>query len=274
MYFSKSAYSYFKQVKARSGYFFLLCLLAIALRAASQTPGYMGKRLSVGYGAYLSPGAISSNNYTDVNALHEGFLEFAVSKKASLGLSAKYYKTGVNNEGGITSETFFLNGSYRTVSGEPRGFTSVKGLNYVFYAKLFKRNYLAPWGKYFMIGATLNTYVASYDPSKMYISYTSIANTGTYQIGRFSDFGPERQSSVKFDITFGNGRSRIIADRIIVDYGYNINVWAATTLIDDLLERDNSKNVRASDYIEKLSSKRVRGVNRFSVFLKVGVLLF
>ncbi len=157
------------------------------------------------------------------------------------------------------------------MSGEPGGITSVRGLNYALYAKLFKKRYLAPWGKYFMIGATLNTYVVSYDPAEMYISYTTFAN-GAYQIGRFSDFGPERQSSVKFDVSFGNGRSRIIADRIILDYGYNINVWAATTLIDDLMDRDNSSYVRAASYIERLSSKRVRGVNRFHVFFKVGYL--
>lgn len=258
-------------MKINSAYLFLICLLGLAFPAASQSPGYMGKHFSVGYGAYLSPGAISSNEYTVVNVLHEGFLEFAVSKKVSLGLSAKYYKTAINNEGDINTEYFLLNGSSRSVSGEPGGMTSVRGLNYAFYAKLFKKRYLAPWGKYFMIGATLNTYVASYDPATMYIPYTAF-NNGAYQMGRFSDFGPERQSFVKFDISFGNGRSRIIANRIILDYGYNINVWAATTLIDDLLERDNGKNVSAANYIERLSSKRVRGVNRFNVFFKVGYL--
>lgn len=236
-------------MKAGTVSFCLICLLGIAFRAASQSPGYRGKHVSAGYGAYTSPGVISSNDYAIFNFLHEGFVEFAVAKKVSLGLALRYYNTAVNNEGRVEWRTDF----YHSVGGNVKGETHVKGLNYMAYAKLFRKNYLAPWGKYFVAGATLNTYVASYNPDQVYVTFQS-AYGGA---GRFSDFGPGSQSHIKFDIFFGNGRSRIIADRIILDYGYNINVWAATTLIDDLLE-NKGKVADAALYIDKISSKRVR----------------
>jgi hypothetical protein len=239
---------------------------------SAQSPGYMGKHVSVGYGAYTSPGVASSNDYATLNFLHEGFLELAVSKNVSLGLSARYYNTAVNNEGDASGK-ILVNGSYQSAGGNPKSFTSVKGFNYTVYAKFFRRNYVAPWGKYFIIGPTLNTFEASYNPAKVYFSYTTVSSQGKYQIARFSDFGPERQSYIKFDLTFGNGRSRMIGSRVVLDYGYNINAWGATTLIFDLIDL-NTYTGQADDYIKMISSKRVRGVNRFNVFLKVAVLLF
>lgn len=246
---------------------FIACALILcSLHGMAQAPGYMGKRFSAGYGIYASPGFVGTKGLTYVNVLHEGFVEFAAKKKFSVGLSARFYNGLVNNDRYYTRAEALVNNSMINYSGQPGGAVNLKGRNFMLYGKFFKKNYLAPWGKYFILGATLNTFTASYDPDQMYVSNAEYIKT-TY----YSDFGPEKQSYMKFDVMFGNGRSRIIADRVVLDYGYNINVWGATSLLLDALEI-TELNYRASEYIKKTGSIRIREINRFNLFFKVGYL--
>lgn len=246
----------------------------------AQAPGYMGKRFSAGYGFYASPGFIGSHGLTKVNMLHEGFIEFAAKKNFSVGGSVRFYNARYSNDRYVKITSFDLpidNSAYdyRQLDDHPSGITNIKGITYTLYGKFFKKKYLAPWGRYFLLGVTLNTYVASYDPDQMYVTFQK-SSGNYYDPGKnfyFTDFGPTEQSFKKIDVMIGNGRSRIIANRIILDYGYNINLWAATTAIFDLNDEPNN-TFNASEYISGVSKVRVRAVNRFNVFIKVGVLLF
>jgi hypothetical protein len=235
------------------------------LAGFSQVPGYMGKRFTAGYGIYASPGYIGSRGLTPVNLLHEVFMEFAAKKKFSVGLSAKFYNAVTPNwqyamANGVSSN------NYQPILGNPEGNTTVKGLNYMLYGKFFKRKYLAPWGKYFILGLTLNMYTTIYDPNQVYMSY----QTNTNASGYFTEFGPTKQSFTKCDVLFGNGRSRIIADRIVLDYGYVINIWSMTSNVINAMEDDSY--VYADEYIGTMGTQRAKGVNAFNVFLKVGYL--
>ncbi len=76
----------------------------------------------------------------------------------------------------------------------------------------------------------------------------------------------------------GFGRSRTIANRVVLDYGCNLQFFSVVSGVvdivfdgEDLLS--SSKNTNTT-YIENTYKRRVRGVNRFNVFLKVGILLF
>lgn len=248
--------------------FFVACtLIMCSLFSIAQAPGYMGKRFSAGYGIYASPGFVGTKGLTYVNVLHEGFIEFAAKKKFSVGLSARFYNGLVNNDRYYMRGDVFVNNTMISYNGQPSGAVNLKGRNFMLYGKFFKKNYLAPWGKYFILGATLNTFTASYDPDQMYIISTDYYSKTTY----YSDFGPEKQSYMKFDVMFGNGRSRIIADRVVLDYGYNINVWGATSLLLDALEI-SEVNHKASEYIKKTGSVRIREINRFNLFFKVAYL--
>lgn len=109
--------------------------------------------------------------------------------------------------------------------------TDIGFRNYSLYFKFFKQHYVAPWGRYFVLGITLNTRKAIYDSSEMSVYYNDPKRSGA--ILRFNDFGPAEQKFKYPDILMGAGNSRIIADRIILDYGYNINIVAFTiTLVD------------------------------------------
>lgn len=233
----------------------------------------MGKRFTAGYGIYASPGFYGSDGLTPINLTHEGFLEFATGKKFSLGLSARFYNAVTNNTRETTVSAYdSYNGNYLQQTDKPEGVTQLKGKNFMLYGKFFKDRYVAPWGKYFMLGATLNTFSASYDPDQMYMVVRNSNYYSNQSYIYYNNFGPVKQNFIKFDVMLGNGRSRIIANRVVIDYGYTVNVWAATSLLLDLVKSEDA--VTSDDYIKEIASARAKGVNRFNIFLKVGVLLF
>jgi hypothetical protein len=63
----------------------------------------------------------------------------------------------------------------------------------------------------------------------------------------------------------------------VIDYGFNLQLFSVFAGVFDVLldgEDFSSQNPTNLNYIEKTYRKRVRGINRFNVFLKVGFLLF
>jgi hypothetical protein len=228
-------------------------MLLASVHSFAQNPGYMGRRFVAGYGIYASPGFYGSGGLSAVNLLHEGFVEYAFKKNASLVLSAKFYKAVNKNEASAYDYQFV---------GKPGGQIDIKARNYAFYMKFYKRHYLAPWGRYLLLGPSLNTFDVSYDP----------VNTSLWSAGLYG-FGEIHQKAMTFDIMFGNGRSRVIANRIVIDYGYKMGVWGMTSfVIGDILELLNKGNYTAREYNVKTARQRVNEVNRFNIYFKVGYL--
>lgn len=275
----------------------LIILFVTVTLLPAQTPGYMGKRFVAGYGFYFSPAVFGSNgqgnaifgrkngNATDgelaFNSMHEAFLEYALTKRFALGFSGKFYRTTYDNTRDLYVSTnqvdnYGYNSSI-SYSGSPEGFYYIHGQNYSLYAKLFNKLYLAPWGRYMMFGINVEKYTCTYNPSEMKLKYTN--NYGSYtNYPAYSDFGPQKQKFTKFDLLFGLGRTRIIANRVVLDYGFNANMIAFLSTLFDTVAADEdgvySTYAKPSNYMAVTSPWRVRGVNRFNVFLKVGVLLF
>ena len=267
-------------------------LFLIALNSSAQSTGYMGKRFVLNYGFHTSPitfGA-SANNTTLIgtsgsaesgifalNMIHEGSLEFAMSSKWMINFSARYYKTVYDNAEYLDYDSFDASSGYRySYTGQPEGFYDITGLSYTLYFKYFGSRYVAPWGRYVMFGPVLNTVKTNYSPTVMYLKDDSYGSSSNPISKNFGDF---EQKYNGFNIMLGWGRSRIIGNRIVVDYGCNTQILsvilgALNVALDDApddLFRDKTTN---TNYIENTYKKRVRGVNRFNVFLKVGVLLF
>ncbi|MBK6984948.1 MAG: hypothetical protein IPL10_01480 [Bacteroidetes bacterium] len=272
----------------------LILFIVNIISLSGQTAGYMGKRLVGGYGFYFSPALFGSNgqgntiigrsngNASDgefaFNSLHEGFLEYAFKNRFLLGISAKFYKTTYDNAREVSATTKQIDqyGSTSVVSynGTPQGMYTILGQNYSLYAKLFNRRYLAPWGRYMQFGITIRRFTCHYNPNEMMLKYGGFNN---YVYPDFNDFGEQKQSFTKFDFLFGFGRTNIVANRITIDYGFNANVFALlSTFFDVVTDGDGifTNNVNGVNYMKSTSPWRVRGVNRFNVFLKVGVLLF
>ena len=266
----------------------ILVLTAIFICSGikAQAPGYMGKHMVVGYGFHINPAisaALIDFGTNVINTQHEFFIEAAVHKRVSLGLSLKLYRSTYNNTGNVDmsmvyySSGYIPTGSYQLSSYSsaynvrPEGKISIKARNFAFYLKIYRRAYVAPWGKYLQLGLTWNTRECTYDPYEMKVrtevsSYTSPYNS---YILSYNSFGPTVQAYSYPDIMFGGGNSRILGKRIVLDYGYNLNLVAFTlTAIDafDGYEPGPEKYVRIN------TAMRVRGINRFNVFVKLGYL--
>lgn len=276
---------------------FCIAIFCLSLFAGhAQAPGYMGKRFAAGYGFYFSPALIGSNGQGQsilgspnggghaetgtlaFNSLHEGWVEYTTGKKFTVGFSARFYKSTYDNSADVDipygifadQNTGY---SYDQRDRQPLGFYHIKGINYSLYGKLYFGKYIAPWGRYFTFGPTLKTYTCSYDPNEMKVTFTDPYNNGNVY---YSNFGAKEQKFTRFDIMAGFGRNRIVANRITIDYGFNVQLIALVSTLFDATGESlfSSSQLSPGEYMASTSPARVRGVNRFNAFLKVGVLLF
>ena len=256
----------------------LLIALLIGSAVQAQTPGYMGKRFALSYGFYFSPAIVgaTANGQTMVgrdnsksesgsfafNTLHQLGIEYVLKNRVSVGFATTYYKTMYDN-------------SYSLGYGNaPTGNYDITGINYALYFKFYRKAALAPYGRYFMIGATLNTTKSTYDPAYMKPKMQS-------SIPFENDFGYTTQKYKMPDLVIGWGKNRILFDRVIIDYGINLQLLGTINALYgpesfdvDFINVGFMDGVTVSSYIHKTSRLRSREVNKFNVFLKVGVLLF
>jgi hypothetical protein len=277
---------------------FIFLFTCISQLYYSQSGGYMGKHLHVGYGFNTSPALINTNaNLKTVfgdgasaesgtlafNVVHEVYLDYILSSKWTIGFSGRFYKTTFDNSMGYKNpfdQLYSYSYSSREEGSErPNGYYNITGQSYALCFKFFGSRYVAPWGRYVMFGPVLNTYKAVYDPKIMNDELTVYNNNYYYnyyyQDTLLSDFGPTTQSFKKIGLMVGWGRSRIIANRITIDYG----VTAQPLSIVSVALRQSGfasiffkKDISNTNYIAESSKRRVQGINTINVFLKVGFL--
>jgi hypothetical protein len=269
-----------------------MCLLLGGI-SYSQTAGFMGKHLHIGYGFNTSPALINSTANQETifgnggtaesgslafNAMHEVYLDYLLSSKWTIGISAKFYKTNYDNALMFQNPfDIYYNGSRNNGSEHIKGYYAIKGQSYTLCVKLFGNRYVAPWGRYVMFGPVINTYKTSYDPAIMNSTVNYYDSYNYYSTDTLiTDFGPREKSYVKFGLMVGWGRSRIIANRICIDYGVTIQPIAFASMFfraTDFSEIFGGNNVSNINYIDITSKRRLQGMNAFNVFLKVGFIL-
>lgn len=254
-----------------------ILLVFISAGIKAQVPGYMGKKCVVGYGMYANPALAAylvGYGKSPLNFMNEVYIEAAVAKKIALGAALRFYKTSYGNTRDVDVTDGIHSSSFSQYNSHPSGSTAIKGRDLYFYAKFFKRSYVAPWGRYFILGVAINNYTVKYNPDnmKVYVERgTYYTNTERYF---FSDFGAQTQKFHSADLMLGSGKSRVFANRIVIDYGYNINLLGLTLTVldapDDAISEDNT--TYASEYIKTTSAARIRGINRFNLHFKIGYL--
>jgi len=258
----------------------LKCLFILlgALQAHSQAPGYMGKRFALSYGFYFSPAILGSNaqgntmfgkaesksesGHFAFNTQHQLGIEYVLKNHLSIGFSTTYYRTMFDNSIRVSSNLGYPTGNY-----------DISGLNYSLYFKIYRKQSLAPYGKYFLFGPTLNTTKSTYSNT-----YMKVTNTNT---PFDNNFGLLEQKYKRVDLVIGWGKSRILYNKLVVDYGFNLQFIGTINAVfgpesPDILELsfDFIHYQTALNYIENTTRLRNREVNKFNVFIKLGVLLF
>lgn len=233
--------------------------------ASSQTPGYLGRRFSFGLGVNTSPvtfGTSTSNKTLffsegsaqqgklNYNFIAEAYLEYAFSNHWMVGASARRFKTAYDNR--AFADNFNIT---------PSGYYTITGTSFLPYFKKFKEDYLAPWGSYFIFGPSFNFITASFDSSIFVGSSGKIA---------MLDLGPNKSSRVNFDFLVGIGKTRVFADRFTLDYGVNLQLVALALKVRSLVSSE--ERISETKYIDVTSRERVRGVNTFNAYLRIGIL--
>jgi len=248
-----------------------------------QVTGYMGKKNVTGYGFYCNPAFCSIiKHYSDkpVNTLHELFLERATRRGLMWGVSAKFYRYTYNNIEAINWSEDIYRGA-KQKDEHPRGTYEIEARNYSVYWKFFKTCYVAPWGKYFLLGLTAYDYKTTYDPGQMKaradgVEYSVALNRFIVAENYISDFGSTTRHHYSADVFFGNGKSRIFFNKIVLDYGYSIHLIGTMRLLKitaiDYVWNGDEKTYFIKNYIKETSSRRVAAINRFNLFFKLGYL--
>jgi len=215
----------------------------------AQGPGYIGKKSVTGYGLEYSPAFSGATVGLPFNLTQQIYFEHALETELSGGVSLRYALTKYDN------------GAEVLKLGRPTSDYTIHALSVSPYLKFFSKKYVAPWGKYWVLGFVGNAIITKHDPF-MY-NTQSLATHDTLLM----DFGPEKQLHKSVDILIGKGKSRIIRNKIVLDYGFNVQLVS-------LLKAAGSdfKNMGQDSYIEKTAIDRVRGLNRFNLFLKLGYL--
>lgn len=235
-------------------YLFLLLVNIVAVRLSAQAPGYMGKRFTACYGYNFSP-AFVGGNYNDRywNQLHEFSLQYAFSDNWQAGLSTRLFNALQKNTEAISKE------------GTPENYFVVKGNSMILNFRHFKTRYVAPWGRYFDMGLVINNTKTSYD------AYMYIRQTWNGHDTLVSSFGPAEQRFITPDIMVGWGRTRVLKDCISIDWGWNSCLGALFGGISDTF-KSLTMIYTMDNYIEETYRRRLHGLNRFNLYLRVGYL--
>lgn len=234
-----------------------------------QAPGYMGKRMVAGYGAHLNPVTYGStvNNksltgsqrgssekgYFRLNFAQELFFEGATSKRSVTGISIKYLETGYDNRASVNEH-----------GTNPSYYYKIKVLTITPYLKSCFRRYLAPWGKYFIVAPVINVIRSEHD------AYMNISKTVNGHDTLITDFGPDNKKYLSADLLMGFGNTRVLFNRITLDYGFHFQAISTLAILEPLLDWNPSYD--QEEYINGTIKKRVRAANRFNVFIRIGYL--
>ncbi len=209
----------------------LIFFFVLNYTCMSQVSGYMGKRFIIGYSNYfmvasqgLTANASSTDNFSGVNTTHCLNLEYVIKNKTNFCVSVQTLKTGV-----YTSKTFsgytvdeFGDNQYYYYSYDPKPFIpmQLQNVNVGLGFKFYKQGMLAPIGKYKKLELLLMFSHLTYDRNAFTYYYNSstglngVGGTGDYQFNTFA-------------ITFTMGRSRVLFDKIVLDYGLRLGITPA-----------------------------------------------
>ncbi|MCW3104173.1 MAG: hypothetical protein JWO09_2613 [Bacteroidetes bacterium] len=249
-------------------------LLLAPFLVSAQIPGYLGKRLMVGYSNnfFLSTVDPTASSYDlGMNTTHSLNVEYTIKNRTNICASFQMFRTG------IAVNTGFI--EYRTTSS---GSTTVK--TYTYYPipdapmvmktkclalgfKFFKRGSFAPLGKYRKLEAVLMFSNISYQP----LTFRYIQGNKT---GRAS-LGSGNYSYKEFAVTYTLGRQRILFDRLVVDYGVQFGFMP----LGALSITDYSGTVNITNYpgamesvLREESNMRLFRYELFNIHLGLGFL--
>lgn len=254
----------------------VVSLFLISCSVFSQVPGYLGKRLTIGYANYLSPSLIyPSSNSTDryelgLNTTHCINVEYAIKKRTEFCVSVEFNKTGIAREGGYQYSaggySDYGSAIYRPGDKTP---IQLKNTNVSLGFKFFRQGFIAPVGKYQKLEFVLLSNKINYDKNSFYDQYYSPDT-------RLPALGMGEYNFKTFAIALTLGRQRVLFNTLILDTGFRFGVSTNAIfnfLIDDIFDGSMSNSALESQFKQD-THYRIFAAQLFNFHIGIGFLAF
>ena len=206
---------------------FVLVIISFVPFVNAQVPGYMGKRLTIGYANYFNLallGPTRENFDVGFNSTHCINLEYSIKNRTNLCFSFQAMNTGVEDH-----QHFYYN--FKDQYGNEHNVAYAYNLNVPMQLyshnigvglKFFKGGTFAPVGKYnkleFLLFFTHLTY-----NNKAFVASENTNQTFGYNPPKQA-VGTGDYSYKTFALIYNFGRQRILFNRIVLDYGTRIGI--------------------------------------------------
>ncbi len=244
--------------------FILVFLLTTS--AQSQNSGYLGKHFSLNYNLYTSqaitgPSEHGGKGWLSFNTNHHFFLDAAVARSLSIGLSFAYVHTNFSYENTLSDYYLLADGhggfSLQHVSLRSNSVGNMDVYGIGIYQRIFFKGSIAPLGTYIK-------------PELMIQLIKPSAGNPVYLFAPAEYTGPEfvdPGTVVNYALMIDFGQNRLLFNRMFIDYGFRIGLSP---------RHFASKNTvyGETNYLERASLERMGRHLLFNVKLGIGVLLF
>ncbi|MCW3104174.1 MAG: hypothetical protein JWO09_2614 [Bacteroidetes bacterium] len=249
--------------------FFTAGILFAAGRVAAQVPGYMGKRLVIGYSNYLSPALISpsaNGPSPGLNTTHCFNLEYVIKNRLMLCAGYQMLNTGAERTQGYGYTVpgnygYAEIASYRPDNGLPM---QVKDRNFSVGFKLFGTGLFAPVGGYQKLELILMSTNLSYEKKGFYPQGDPVhrltLGTGSYDYKNIA-------------IALTLGKERVFFGRLSVDAGIRFGIMPGVILgtMGSVLFDDGTYTYYESQMQRNLNF-RLQGAQLVNFHIGIGLL--
>jgi len=227
----------------------LIVLNFFTLFSFAQIAGFMGKRFSIGYSNYLmlagvGPTANAAEKdayFSGVNTTHCLNLEYTIRNRTNFCFTFETMKTGVSYTK-VYNSYVYDNNNYTSYdvsySYDPKPYIpmQLRTFNAGIGFKFFKRGTLAPIGKYNKLELLLLFSNLTYGSTSFALTVDGttthgIKGTGDYN---FSTFG----------VAYTTGRSRVLFNKLVIDYGLRLGLVPAGIFASDIFFGNENGNGR------------------------------
>ncbi len=230
--------------------FLFFSFLIFTSTSFGQVPGYMGKRMTIGYSNMLCPNYLSFALDYSVNKAvltHSFNINYIISKQREICLSAKYFNRKINHPS-IDPSNYY---------SEIPDFEKLSVIEFSLGFKRFNKSKFAPLGAYSKWEGQFLKCKMNY---KEYLGNDEFATTPVLVTKEGGDFNLNG-----IGVSYSRGRQRVFSDRFVVDYGIRGTLMVITT--SDA--KENYEKSLSSDVSSTLNLNPI-----FNVFIGIGLLAF
>lgn len=269
---------------------------------SQEAPGYMGKKLVIGYSTVGAPSLfrVNSNGKNGIDLFPPGFKfpmnyghkitgTYSINRKASYGASIEMYKTGVDYSGVYITQADIEDDRLLDSYTYRGGYAVLNSYGLSFF-KSYYSDGISPLGRHQNVGLKIVYSTTDMASLNFYDSYNNANNNG---VERKYQAPSKTPSSLNWGLTYGMGINRILFDRLVFNIGFEVALmlsalsewgedWNTYYDFTDYTGVNNSSGVieynknlsSESELHKKMGSERVFTSQFFNLKIGIGFLAY